>query len=72
MKSSVAWLVSGALVVGLGAVAVLVSLGSPGAVLDDLSAPPSAAPARPARPSSSRFRAASPPNRSPMNSCVAA
>ena len=46
MKSSVAWLISGALVVGLGAVAVLISLGSPGAVLDDLSAPPSAPPAR--------------------------
>ncbi len=41
-----AWLISGALVAGLGAVAVLISLGSPGAVLDDLSAPPVTAPAR--------------------------
>ena len=46
MRSSAAWLISGALVAGLGAVAVLISLGSPGAVLDDLSAPPVTAPAR--------------------------
>ena len=72
MIRSGAWLLSAALVLALSAVAVLLSLGSPDAVLNDV--PPSAPsdPHKRATSSSSKSPPAQPPNKSPTNSSAAA